>query len=664
MKLEELQVIITANQAQFQREIKKVQNELGSLKGVTGGVTKATGGMVSGLKAGAVAIGLVATAVGVASLKIAQSSSKMAMEVIESENLVAVTFGNLTGEIVSWSNELEEALGLNAFELRRNAGIFFNIANSMGVAQESAFGLSKGITSLANDMASFYNLDVEEAIIKLQAGLTGETEPLKRLGIIVDEATTKETAYRKGVAKTGEELTNAQKVIARYLSILDQTQNAQGDLARTIDSPANQLRILQNRIDSLKIALGNIFIPVISATLPYLVAFATALKEGVLWLTQLLGLTSLADSIKGMEGISDGIGGISDTANSATDSAKELKKQLAGFDELNVLQQPQAGTTRGGVEGGAGAFAFDLPEYDMGLENIKSDVNSLVDDMISTFKELSDSIIELLQPAIDLWENIVNPQLEATKALWGELTTSISNSPIGSILYGVAQVISVVLVGAFALLIGVINGVITLAVAYLNWWTERWYLVWNTVGDLIYRFWVFRDNVVRVFSDIRNFVVNVFSGIWNWISWVIDRIFDKIAGLRSGFVDFGYRIAIAIKGPINAVIDTINRFLNTIRGIKIPRIAPNGIQIPNIPRLANGGIVSSPTLAQIGEAGAEAVIPLENNTQWIDMLAERINGNGGNGTLIVKIGEETIFEKTVDYIKDKGIRTGDNLLSI
>lgn len=122
------------------------------------------------------------------------------------------------------------------------------MTSSMGVAEDNALKMSKGISLLSEDMASFYNLDSSEAFNKLRAGLTGETEPLKALGILVDENTVKQAVYSEGIAQNGAELTQQQKVLARYVAILKQTGNAQGDLARTIDSPANQLRLLKIKL--------------------------------------------------------------------------------------------------------------------------------------------------------------------------------------------------------------------------------------------------------------------------------------------------------------------------------------------------------------------------------------------------------------------------------
>lgn len=190
-----------------------------------------------------------------------------AIDVEESESLFRVSLGKMAGVARAWSKELSRSLGLNEFELRRNVGILFNMSQSMGIAEDAAFDMSKGLVKLAHDMASFFNLKPEEAFDKLRAGITGEAEPLKRLGILVDETTVKQVAWRNGIARTGRELTQQQKVLARYQAILEQTSKAQGDLARTADSPANKIRRLQTRVDVLSTKFGQALLPSVNSIL-------------------------------------------------------------------------------------------------------------------------------------------------------------------------------------------------------------------------------------------------------------------------------------------------------------------------------------------------------------------------------------------------------------
>ncbi|MFH1740944.1 MAG: hypothetical protein ABIH23_18230, partial [bacterium] len=209
-------------------------------------------------------VGVAAAATAAAALGgIAVASTKMAMEAVESENLFAVSMGRMAGEARRWSEDLSASVGLNEYTLRKQVGMFNAMFSSMGLGTKAAYDLSTGLTKLAYDMASFYNLKPEEAFDKLRAGITGEAEPLKRLGILIDETTVKTYAYTNGIAKQGEELTNQQKVLARYGTIMRQTALAQGDMERTITSPANALRVMRAQVDQLMTTLGMAFLPVL-----------------------------------------------------------------------------------------------------------------------------------------------------------------------------------------------------------------------------------------------------------------------------------------------------------------------------------------------------------------------------------------------------------------
>lgn len=222
-------------------------------------------------------------------LAVGAASIKMAMDAVESENLFEVSFGNMAEAARTWSKETSDALGLNEFELRRTSATIFTMVESMGLGREAAFDMATGVTQLSADMASFFNLSNEEAFDKLRAGLTGETEPLKRLGILVDEATIKTAAYQHGIAQLGDELTQQQKVQARYASILDQTSKAQGDLARTLDSPTNQLRIMKERGAELVVTLGMSLLPVFKDVLDVVARIAPVVERAVKWFTELPG---------------------------------------------------------------------------------------------------------------------------------------------------------------------------------------------------------------------------------------------------------------------------------------------------------------------------------------------------------------------------------------
>mgnify|MGYP001160751024 CR=1 FL=1 len=192
---------------------------------------------------------------------------KLGMDAVESESLFSVSMGKMADSAREWSEELRKKLGLNAYELRKNVGMLYTMFNSMKMGERASYDMAKGLTQLAHDMASFYNINPEEAFQKLQAGITGEVEPLKRLGIVVNETAIKQWALTNGMIKQGETMTEQQKIVARYNVIMEATSKAQGDLARTMDSPTNKLRTLREEIENTATDLGVALLPAVSGLL-------------------------------------------------------------------------------------------------------------------------------------------------------------------------------------------------------------------------------------------------------------------------------------------------------------------------------------------------------------------------------------------------------------
>src|SRR3990167_7996607 len=272
----EVRFILTANSGQVNTALRDVQSRLQDLglkaeefskRGAT--ASERFAGSMGSVRNMLFAVGGAFSAVAIVGgiKNIAESAIRLGINAVESENLFTVSMGKMAGSARAWSQELSRGLGLNEFELRKSIGTFNVMFTAMGIGTDKAFEMAKGLTQLAHDFASFYNLRPDEAFQKLQAGISGEVEPLRRLGIVVDELTVKTFAYTHGIARQGDELNQQQKVLARYGAILQQTSAAQGDLARTAQSPANQLRILWTRVEELGTKLGMSLLPAFSATL-------------------------------------------------------------------------------------------------------------------------------------------------------------------------------------------------------------------------------------------------------------------------------------------------------------------------------------------------------------------------------------------------------------
>ena len=325
--------------------------------------------------------------------KIIKDSFTAGMESIESENLFEVSMKNMASSARKWSEELQAQLGLNAYEVRKNVGVLYNMTTSMGLAGDAAYKMSTDVTKLAYDMASFYNISNDVAFEKLRSGLTGEIKPLKDLGILVDETTIKQVAYKNGIASTGKALSQQQKVQARYIAILQQTSNAQGDLARTIETPANQLRILKTQLEVIRINIGKAFMPIAQTVLPILRDFASSVATVTAKLadmSQALFGKAVLSTTESVQTETEAISDLTDTTNEA---AKAAKKATLSFDELNILNKS---TSSGGTSSTITTTKSGTVNNEQELQN---------DNLSESFENLKEAIEPTTNALKNLWDN-------------------------------------------------------------------------------------------------------------------------------------------------------------------------------------------------------------------------------------------------------------------
>lgn len=199
-------------------------------------------------------ITLPAAALGIAAVKAAS-------DLEESMNKVNVVFGQSATAVQAWSQTTSSGIGQSRAQALEAAGTFGNLFSTMGMGSKEAATMSMELVELASDLASFNNIDPTEALEKLRSGLVGEVEPLRSVGVLLSEAAVRQEAYRLGLAEAGAELTEQQKVQARYSLILQQTQNAQGDFSRTSDSLANTLRTLKAQVVDIAAKMGTLLLP-------------------------------------------------------------------------------------------------------------------------------------------------------------------------------------------------------------------------------------------------------------------------------------------------------------------------------------------------------------------------------------------------------------------
>lgn len=367
-------------------------------------------------------------------------SIQSSLDMIETTNLFNVALGDTAIATDNVVQKMSKLYGLDATNLQNSVGTYALLARSMGMTTQQASVLSTNVSNLAVDLASLTNVPINQTMADLRSGLLGQSETVYKYGMDVTEAGIKTEALRQGISKSVREMTQGEKMALRYSVMIRQSGLAQGDFARTIDAPANQLKILGERFITLGRSIGSIFVPMLSAVLPYLNAFVMILIDLANLVAKFFGFKP--PKVENTYG--SAIGGIGDEAedtakgmDKATKSAKKFKNSLMGIDEINILpkqEDPSGGGGKGAGGGGGGSILpdFKLPEYDSGMDKIKSKADEIKDYLVQTFKDsayifdplieafgrFKDALAPLKQQFIDalgwVWDNILVPY-----AKWG-----------------------------------------------------------------------------------------------------------------------------------------------------------------------------------------------------------------------------------------------------
>ena len=303
-----------------------------------------------------------------------RSAIRTSADYTENVNLFTVSMGKYAKEAKEYAEQVGDIMGIDPGEWMRNQGVFMTLATGFGVVSDRAYAMSKNLTQLGYDISSFFNISYEDAMAKLQSGLSGELEPLRRIGYDLSQARLQLEAYNLGIDKKVSKMTQAEKAELRYYAIMTQVTTAHGDMARTLNAPANQLRILKAQFVQVARAIGNIFIPALNAILPYAIAVVKALQVIAQAIADLFGFELTTVDYSGIGDLASGAGDAADSLGEAADNAKKLKKNTLGFDELNVLESKDSGGQS--ISGGTG-FDFELPEYNFLSEAIDTRVKEI-----------------------------------------------------------------------------------------------------------------------------------------------------------------------------------------------------------------------------------------------------------------------------------------------
>lgn len=336
----------------------------------------------------------------------------------EAANLFGVSMKGLTGEASTFINKMETLLGIDPTEAMNNMATIQGLTTSFGMTSDKAYVLSKNLTQLGYDLASLKNIPVAESFTKIQAAISGELEPIRRLGVDISNARLQQELLNLGYSQSVSTLSQADKAVLRYIAIMKQTTDAQGDFARTLSSPANMIRILQAQLNSLARAVGSLLYPALKSILPPLIAAVELVKELVTGIASMMGVKV---EFPDFSSASDAVGGVTDAMDNTTKAtgkaAKAFKNYIMGFDELNVIQKDTGSS--GGSGSGAGAAGNLLGDVDLsGYDMFKNYVGSSVDEIKAKLEKLV-PLISGIAAGFATWA-ISNSVLAALEKIKGE----------------------------------------------------------------------------------------------------------------------------------------------------------------------------------------------------------------------------------------------------
>lgn len=512
-------------------------------------------------------------------LKLGQGIAYSMAEVsnyIESMNLFAASMGEAAEAASDYAKTVQDAMGIDAGEWSRFQGVVMSLGTGFGITADRAAYMSQQMTQLGYDISSFYNLDINEAMRKVQSGFAGELEPMRRIGYDLSVARMQIEATNLGIEKNVSEMTQAEKAALRYYLMMTQLTQVHGDMARTLNSPANQLRVLKAQFTQAARAIGNLFIPALNAILPYVIGAVKAIRMLAQEIANFFGLdvnfevdySSLDTSgiAGGAEELADGLGDAGDAASDAKERVDELKRSVMGFDELNKLSAASSAAADADTGADAGANMGSV------LDQIPLEGYDFLTGLDDRITEMSDRIAEKLKELMPIIAAIAAGLLGLGigSKLWNDLPRAIG--------------LAMTLAGAVLLVTGLFDA-----------WNNGFDLnnMMQSIGGLI----LLVGGLGLAFGAPAAAIGAVIGGLAMFVTAVRDAVnnglssFNGMAAFVGGLAaSLGLMFFNPVLGGIAAIIGGL-----IMLGLGIQDLAANGITFENLTWLM-GGL----TLAVVG----------------------------------------------------------------
>ena len=462
---------------------------------------------------------------------------------IEAMNMFTVAAGDQKDMMQENLDVLSEYGGLARSTLTEAAGGYKLLAQEMGVTAETSAKMANNLTNATVDLASMFNKEFADVAEDMNSALQGMTKTARKYGIDISEAGLKTTAAQLGIEKNVESMTQAEKVQLRYATIIRQTSLAQSDFARTIESPANMIKIFKEQLTELKVSLGAVFDTLLRTVMPILITFVVVLQKVFNALAALTGY-------KGFEGISNSAqnannasAGIADNMKDTAKSAKEAKKQLAGFDELNNVTSSSSSGSGGGGEDATGGLDFGniLPVYDnmLKMSDFMPNIRKRADEIYQSFsawaKPIKDAFAGIKEP--------VSTAFESIKSSFGELGKTFANliqqDLIQNVAPGLAKLAPVIatLISNVSKLFKAISPIL-LTVGGFAWdiLTLTFEHISQVIGKIAGAFQEWQGPLDTTFKTLREGLGEVFATLSSMVMPILDTLLPVLMSLFTSIV--------------------------------------------------------------------------------------------------------------------------------
>ncbi len=545
-----------AGAKKFVTSIKAVNREkLNQLMTGVNNLTKKLGaGLVTAAKKAAKAIATIGIGTAVGAFKLTDMASNLS----ETLNKVDVSFGKNSGSVKEWSKNSIKDMGLAQQTALDMAALFGDMGTGMGIPQKEAANMSMKLTQLGADLASFKNMDIEEVTTALNGVFTGETESLKRLGVVMTQANLEAFALSKGLKKPIDEMSESEKVMLRYEYVLSKTKNAQGDFARTGGGFANQLRMAKEQLKQIGTTIGGVFIGGFEKALQKVNTFGTELNAkltevfsdgfqfgDIAKITPMLGplgtaIQKVADKIRSITSNKEKmaqIKGVFEALKGAAGKVAEFVGKAAGKVTDFVTSTGFLKTVKTVINGVNKAFGFLNKHLDTILE-VVIPLAAGIAGMVGTIK--------LISAAMKVWS-----------AVQWVLNSGLLACPITWVVVGIGALIAIIVV--------LVRHWDKVKETATKCW-DKIKSVWGKVKDWFN---------AKVIQPVKKFFAEMWDKLPAPVKNVIKKIkdgfqeaFDKVTKVWGGFKDFlagVWKDAVkAVAKPVNKLIDGANWVLEKV----------------------------------------------------------------------------------------------------